>query len=136
MHQFRNRSLLLLSATLLMLALYVAPVAAQVLYGSITGTVEDPSGSVVPGAKVTATNTGTGQVFEAVSDANGNYTILNLLPGSYDLKLAQQGFKSVSRTGVNITPNVVTRTNFRMEVGSLSEQITVQADAADRKSVV
>jgi len=129
MNQIRHKSLVLFAATMLMLALSVAPAAAQVLYGSITGTVEDPSGSVVPGAKVTAINTGTGQVVEAVSDSNGNYNMLNLLPGSYDLKLTQQGFKSVSRTGVNITPNVVTRTNFRMEVGALSEQITVAADA-------
>jgi hypothetical protein len=129
MNQYRHRSLFLLAATILMLALSVAPVAAQVLYGSITGLVEDPSGSVVPGAKVVATNTATGQVYEGIADANGTYTILNVQPGIYDLKVTQQGFKSQSRTGLSIAANIVQRANVRMEVGALSEQITVAADA-------
>ncbi|MFO0283805.1 MAG: carboxypeptidase regulatory-like domain-containing protein, partial [Acidobacteriota bacterium] len=128
MNQYRHRSLYLLAATLLMLALSVAPVAAQVLYGSITGVVEDPSGSVVPGAKVTLTNNATGQVYDGTSDSNGIYNILNVLPGIYELKVTQQGFKSQQRTGLNITANVINRTNIRMEVGALSEQITVQAE--------
>lgn len=128
MNQYRHRSLFLLAATLLMLALSVAPVAAQVLYGSITGVIEDPSGSVVPGAKLTLTNTATGQVYEGTADTNGIYNILNILPGVYELKVSQQGFKSQQRTGINISANIVNRTNFRMEVGSLSEQITVQAE--------
>ncbi|MBM3758989.1 MAG: TonB-dependent receptor [Acidobacteria bacterium] len=129
MNQFRHRSIYLLAATLLMLALFVAPVAAQVLYGSITGLIEDPSGSVVPGAKAVATNTATGQVYEGTSNADGTFTILNVLPGTYDLKVTSQGFKTVSRTGLAINGNIVTRTDIRLEVGSLGDQITVAADA-------
>ena len=129
MNQFRNRSLVLLSAILLTLAITVAPVAAQTLYGSIVGQVEDQSGSVVPGAKVVVSNTATGLTYEATSDGSGNYTILNVLPGIYEIKISQQGFKGQTRTGASVTANTVNRTNFRMEVGALSEQITVAADA-------
>lgn len=129
MNQIRHKSLVLFAATMLMLALSVAPAAAQVLYGSITGLVEDPSGSVVAGAKIVATNTATGQVYDAISDANGTFTILNVLSGNYDLKITQSGFKSSSRTGLVISANVVTRSNVRLEVGALTEQITVAADA-------
>jgi len=129
MNQYRHRGFVLLAATLLMLALVAVPVAAQVLYGSIVGLVEDPSGSVIPGAKVIASNSATGLTYEGVSDANGQYTILNVLPGVYEVKLSLQGFKGQTRTGVSVTANAINRTNFRMEVGSLSEQITVQADA-------
>lgn len=129
MNQYRNRGMYLLAATLLMLAFTVAPVAAQVLYGTIVGLVEDPSGSVIAGAKVTASNNATGLTYEGTTDANGQFTILNVQPGTYEVKLSQQGFKGQTKTGVNVTPNVITRSNFRLEVGSLTEQITVQAEA-------
>lgn len=129
MNQFRHRGFVLLAATLLMLAFTVAPATAQLLYGSITGLIEDPSGSVVPGAKVTATNTATGQVYEGVADANGTFTLTNVLPGNYDLKISQQGFKSQTRSNLSINAGIVTRSDIRMEVGALTDQITVQADA-------
>lgn len=129
MNQFRHRSLVLLAATLLTLALVAVPVVAQTLYGSITGLVEDPSGSAVAGAKVTLTNNATGQSYEGTSDASGTYTIINILPGTYDLKITQSGFKSVSRTGLLVNANIVSRTDVKLEVGAVSDQITVQADA-------
>ena len=118
------------SALVLTMLLALTPVAnAQVLYGSIVGLVEDPTGGTIPEAKVTATNPATGLVLEATTDATGNYTILNVLPGSYDIKITKQGFKTQTRTGVVVSANVVTRTNVRMDVGALTEQVTVQAEA-------
>lgn len=118
---------------LLVLALFAMigsiPVDAQTLYGSVVGLVEDQSGGAVPGTKVTISNQETGQTYESVTDASGQYNILNVLPGKYDVKIALQGFKSQTRTNVIVSPNLVIRTNFKMEVGSLSEQITVQAEA-------
>ena len=134
MHQIRNGSLLLLSAILLILATTVAPVAAQTLYGSVVGQVEDQSGSVVPGAKVVVSNTATGLSYEATTDGGGNYTILNVLPGVYEIKISGKGFKGQTRTGASVTANTVNRTNFRMEVGALSESITVAADAVQLQS--
>lgn len=129
MNQYRHRSLYLLAATLLMLAFTTAPAAAQVLYGTIVGLVEDQSGSVIPGVKVTASNVATGLNYEGTTDANGQYTMLNVMPGTYEVKLSQQGFKGQTKTGVIVSPNAVNRTNFRLDVGSLTEQITVAAEA-------
>ncbi len=102
---------------------------AQVLYGSVVGIVEDQSGSVVPNAKVTLENKGTGQTLEATTDDQGQFSILNVIPGTYDLKISAQGFKGQTRTGLNITANTVARSNFRLEVGQLTEQVTISADA-------
>jgi len=114
---------------LVMLLALTPALNAQVLYGSIVGLVEDPTGGTIPDAKVTATNPATGLVFEASTDATGTYTILNVLPGSYDIKVTKQGFKTQTRTGVVVSANTVNRTNVRMDVGALTEQITVQAEA-------
>ncbi len=120
-----------ISALLLTMLLAFSSVAvkAQVLYGSIVGVVDDPTGGTIPNAKVTATNPATGLVLEATTDTSGSYTILNVLPGLYDVKVSMQGFKTQSRTGVSVNANTVTRTDVRMDVGSLSEQVTVAAEA-------
>jgi hypothetical protein len=103
---------------------------AQVIYGSLVGTVEDSSGGVIPNATVTLTNKGTGQLLEDKADAGGRYTFSNLSPGSYDLKLTSQGFKTQSRTDVIVSANTVTRVDVKMDVGAVTDQVTVAADVA------
>jgi hypothetical protein len=125
--QFRAAQLVL--ALLVLLVAFAAPSQAQTLYGSIVGLVEDPTGSVIPNAKVLASNPSTGLSYEATSDSSGVFTISNVLPGAYDLKVTAQGFKTISTTGLQVSNNVLARANFRMEVGSLSEQVTVSAEA-------
>jgi outer membrane receptor protein involved in Fe transport len=105
------------------------PAAAQVLYGSLVGLVEDSTGSVIPNAAITATNRSTGQTYEVQTDSAGNYTITNVLPGDYDLKTSVSGFRVQNLTGLRVTPNTVTRANFRLEVGQVTEQVTVEAVA-------
>ena len=94
------------------------------------GAIEDQSGSVVPKASVTIVNKGTGTTRETASDEQGRFSLLNLLPGTYDLKIAAAGFKTVNRTDVEVAINTVTRQEFRLEVGSINEQVTVEANAA------
>ena len=106
------------------------PVFGQVLYGSIVGTVEDPSGGVVPAAKVTLTNTATGLVREVQADDQGRYNALNLAAGTYDLVVTAPGFRTLTRTGIEVTINNVTRVTARLEVGQVSEQVTVSAALA------
>src|SRR5512133_2431565 len=77
----------------------------QVLYGSIVGVAVDASGAAVPNAAVTVTNKGTGQTFKGVTDDAGRYTIPDLQPGSYDVKVQAPGFRVYSRTGINVTAN-------------------------------
>ncbi len=116
---------------LLLIALILPQTAeCQVLYGSIVGTVEDPSGSVVPGAKVVLTQTGTGTSREVQADEQGRYNALSLPAGSYDLVFTSSGFRTLTRTGVEVTINTVTRINAKLEVGQVSEQVTVSASAA------
>jgi hypothetical protein len=102
---------------------------AQVLYGSLVGTVTDQSGAVVPGATVTATETQTGLVRTDTSDASGRYNIVNALPGTYSIAVSASGFKKFEQTNVTVTPNVVTRTDVHLEVGQASESVTVSAEA-------
>jgi outer membrane receptor protein involved in Fe transport len=104
--------------------------AAQVLYGSIVGAVVDQSDAVVPYAVVTITNTATGLGRETRTDAAGRYSFVNVLPGVYDLKISAEGFRTVSRSDVTVTINTVTRVDMRLEVGAVTEQITVAASAA------
>src|SRR5450432_4567018 len=70
------------------------PSYAQVIYGSVVGTVSDPSGSVVPGATVTLTSKDTGSIKEDKADGGGRFTFGNVTPGRYDVKVASPGFKS------------------------------------------
>src|SRR5882757_6225484 len=78
---------------------------AQVLYGSVVGLVQDSSGGVIPGATITLTNKQTSQTHETKSDEGGRYSISNVLPGQYDLKVTANGFKAMTRTDVGITVN-------------------------------
>ncbi|MEK7409389.1 MAG: carboxypeptidase-like regulatory domain-containing protein, partial [Acidobacteriota bacterium] len=73
---------------LLACGLLAQPAEAQVLYGSIMGTVEDQSAALVPKAAVTITSKATGLTRETTTDEAGRYSMLNVVPGSYDLKIA------------------------------------------------
>jgi hypothetical protein len=108
-----------------------APVAsAQVLYGSIVGTVTDQANAVVPKAAVTVNNTSTGLSRQVAADETGYYSIQNLPEGSYDLSVTVTGFKPLTQRGVPVRINTVTRADVRLEVGSLTESVTVEASAA------
>ena len=116
-------------ALAMLLALH-QPAFSQVLYGSIVGTVEDPSGAVVPNAALSLTNAGTGATREIKADEQGRYTAASLSPGTYSLKITAPGFRTLTRTGIAVTINNITRAEVRLEVGQLAEQVTVSASTA------
>ena len=97
--------------------------------GQINGTVTDASGGVLPGVTVEATNAGTGAVRTAVTGADGLYTIPLLPPGNYTVKASLQGFRTSQREGVRVTVSETARVTFQLEVGQLTETITVNAEA-------
>ncbi len=103
---------------------------AQTLYGTITGTVTDAQGSHVPGATVTARNEQTGLEVSSISDETGTYTIRNIPGGNYSLKASLQGFKEFVQTGVPVVVGNIVRINAALEVGALSETVTVTTEAA------
>jgi hypothetical protein len=105
-------------------------VHAQGLTGQISGVVTDSGGGVLPGATVTITNQGTNLVRETVTSATGAYVFPDLLAGTYTIKVSLEGFKTFEQQGVRLgaTERLALRT-IPLEVGNLTEQITVQAEA-------
>src|ERR1700728_4839311 len=77
---------------------------AQTDRGTITGTVTDPAGAVVPNAPVEARNVATGAVYPVASSATGNYTVAEVPAGTYDLTVTVAGFKKYVRTGIVVEP--------------------------------
>jgi hypothetical protein len=112
------------------LTLEIPALKAQVLYGSIVGTVTDQSGAVVPKAEIKATNPQTGEVRTVTADDAGRYTIGNVVPGAYDVQVTATGFRQVITKGVTATANTVTRIDARMELGSQAQEINVSGTAA------
>jgi len=97
--------------------------------GTITGTVSDPAGGVVPGAKVTAKSPENGAVFEAATTATGNYTLPSLPVGTYDLTVEAAGFSKYIQEGIHIQVVQTARIDVVLQVGSTSTSVSVTADA-------
>lgn len=109
--------------------LFAGAAMGQILYGSLTGTVSDPSGAPVPGAKVQALNVGTGIEVEGVTNAHGNYLINDLQPGTYRVTIAASGFANVMQEGVEVEANNERRADTMLQVAKVSETVTVTAAA-------
>ena len=112
----------------LQLTLIVAAGYAQSTTGQILGTVADSSGGVLPGATVTVTNTETGQVRSTTSEVTGDYSIPLLPPGQYRVEIALDGFKQTRYDAIRIEVGQNQRVDGRLELGSISEQITVTGE--------
>jgi hypothetical protein len=104
-----------------------APATAQVLYGSIVGNVTDSQGAIVPGVVVTITNKENNLTRDTTTNSEGNYSLGNVLPGVYDVKTALQGFREVIRQNVPVSVGQVSRVDVVLEVGALTETVTVQS---------
>jgi hypothetical protein len=109
---------------------WLAPSAlAQVATGTFTGIVSDPTGAVIPGAKVTATNEGTGVATERKTNTEGIFTIPELIPGFYTVKAEAQGFKTYVNTHIELTVGYTQRVSFKLEVGTMTQSVTVEGQA-------
>ena len=102
---------------------------AQSDKGTITGTVSDPAGAVVVGAPVEAKNTETGVSYKTETTATGNYTLAQLPIGTYQLTVSTPGFKQYARQGITVHVAQTLRIDVALEVGALTESVTVNADA-------
>jgi len=121
---------LLYLLTALLLAGPVPRAAAQILYGSIVGSVTDGSGASIPGAQVKITNVSTSVVRETSTNQAGDYSVPTLQAGTYNVTVTATGFRPSEITNVVVTINNVTRTNLHLEVGQVTEAITVSDAAA------
>jgi hypothetical protein len=117
--------LALLAVALLALA---APSDAQVLYGSLVGNVTDTTQASVPGATVTLINTATNLARETTTRPDGSYTFVNVIPGSYRVRVVLTGFKEYVKEGVPVSTNAVARVDVTLEVGAMTEVVSVQSE--------
>ncbi|HLH00785.1 MAG TPA: carboxypeptidase regulatory-like domain-containing protein [Bryobacteraceae bacterium] len=95
---------------------------------TLNGTVTDPSGAAVAGAKVTAENLATGLTRSTTTTAAGLYNFPDLPVGTYDLTVEQSGFKSVKRTGITLAVGAVATLDIPLELGATQETISVTAE--------
>jgi hypothetical protein len=103
---------------------------AQTDRGTLTGTIVDPTGAVVASASIQARNVATDQVYAGTSTQTGNFTLVQLPPGSYELTVNVQGFKKYARQGLTLAPTQTLRLDISLEVGSNAETVTVTAEAS------
>jgi hypothetical protein len=103
-------------------------ILAQTPTAEITGRITDSSGAVVPNTNVTVINRDTGVKRGSVSNDAGSYTIPLLDPGNYEILTTREGFRPISRSGISLHVGQVARIDFVMEVGAVSEVVSVTAD--------
>src|SRR5215217_6837399 len=121
------RRILVLTSLALLLG---APIASAQTTGSITGLVTDASGAVLPGVTITLSGERLiGGPQTQVSDTSGTYRFDRLVPGAYNVKFELQGFRAVERPDVRISAAFVATINGKMEVGALTETITVTGES-------
>src|SRR2546423_4192068 len=96
----------------------------------ISGVVKDPSGGVLPGVSVTATQTDTGLKRDVTTEVDGSYVIPNLPPGPYRLEAMLQGFRGFQQTGITLQVGASPTINVTLSLGQIAETITVQANAS------
>ena len=109
--------------------LFVSAVFAQTDRGTITGTISDPAGAVVPNAPIEAKNVATDAVYQTVSSGTGNYSIAQLPAGTYELSVTVAGFKKYIRTGIVIEVAGIDRVDPVLEVGAPTESVTVSTES-------
>jgi hypothetical protein len=95
----------------------------------LTGRVTDSTGSVIPGVKVTVTNTGTGIARDTTTNGLGYYTVPLLPPGNYKIAAAKEGFRTREQTGIVLQVDQQATLDFTMELGQLTQQVSVDAAA-------
>jgi hypothetical protein len=117
-----------LALTLAFTTIGSTPVHADNLYAKIRGTVVDPSGAVVPGAKVTATNQGTGLSYTDTSSKEGLFEFLQLPIGDYTVRAEKSGFKTFAAANIHLDLDQVFNLKATMELGTTSETVTVEAN--------
>ncbi len=119
---------MLVCSLALVLSALSANSMAQAVYGSIIGSVTDPQGAAIVGATVTVTDLTKNISTTVQTNESGNYTVTHLIPGQYSIKIEAEGYKSTNQE-VQVKADVAARTDFGLEVGAVTEQVTISATA-------
>ena len=116
--------------TALLAILVLTPQAfSQSSFASLSGTINDSTGAIVPGVKVTATNVGTGITNTAISNNAGVYNFPSLLPGRYKVSAEQSGFAAQTFTDVALGNAAQVRLNFKLQVAGITQSLEVSVAA-------
>jgi hypothetical protein len=125
-----TKRLALLAVLVAALLALAGPSDAQVLYGSVVGNVVDTSQAAVAGATVVLVNVDTNLARETTTRGDGSYSLVNVLPGTYRVRVTLQGFKEYVKERVPVSANTVARVDVALEVGAITEAITVESERA------
>src|SRR5882672_9178565 len=119
------------------------PAFAQFETATVLGTVHDPAGAAVPGARITLRNVATGVTAHAESDGSGNYQFLNVKIGTYEVTGELSGFSKAVARDVTVSVNARQRVDLTLQTGAITEEVTVEAqarlletDSSDRGQVI
>ncbi len=125
-----NRFLNTLAYTTLVLVVYLLPAnifAQTATTGTVLGTVTDTTGAAVAGAEVTLTDATTNLMRTQMTNDDGQFTFVGIVPGTYQLKVTAKGFSVASLSGVNVEVNKSLRTDVMLEVGDITSTVMVTA---------
>src|SRR5437764_390372 len=123
---FANRAILVWMMSLVLCGVIAF---AQFETATLTGTITDSAGAVVPNANIKATNEATNIETTAVANGEGRYLFPNLRPGSYRVIATAPGFKQAVSAGVVLQVNQAARLDIQLVVGAVTEQVNVTAEA-------
>lgn len=126
--QIRN-NILQVPVMLLMILGLACPALYAQGNGTIVGTVTDPSGAVIPNATVTITNLDNGFIRTSVTNSTGSYSVPELPPGHYGVRVAATGFKTYQRKDINLHVSNTVRVDVPLQVGAVGQSVTVEANA-------
>ena len=115
-------------------ALFTPQAAAQAVFGSIFGTVTDPSGAAVPGVKVVVTSATKGTSQETTTNADGNYSVTHLIPDVYNVRAEGAGFKAFEAKNIVVSADAAARVDGQFQVGGSTETVEVTAEAPQLKT--
>ena len=104
---------------------------SQAYFGTVSGEITDPTGAVVPGAKVVLTDQAKGFVFNAKTDSSGRYLFPSIPPGVYTVSVEMEGFQKEVRTGIKVDVTENATANLRLKVASATQSVEVSAQSQD-----
>ncbi len=108
--------------------------SGQAVYGSISGTVTDPQGNAVAGAKVTVTNLAKGTTEETVTNENGSYSVTHLVPDNYRLRIEAAGFKASDVASVRVDVDSSVHADAQLQVGAVTQTVEVIGEVPQLKT--
>jgi hypothetical protein len=124
-----HRELQCLILVVLIISPLSARTAAQVLYGTITGSVRDATGAALPAATIVVVHDQTNLTREVVSNEEGSYTVVNMPQGIYTVRITLAGFREFERNDVPLAVGGIARVDATLEVGQVNERVTVSSTA-------